>query len=80
MSVELVNPDFSPTDKTIMTNTVLTGVALVGIRHEPANKNTYAELLKSVTKQQLFNEILRRAEGSLTFRNHLEQLVIKHKL
>lgn len=74
LSIEFVNPEYEKEDDSILTEIILTGVALIGIRDEPANKDTYAELLKSFTKQELLNELLRRANASEEFKNKVKRL------
>lgn len=80
LSIEFVNPVYAKGDESVLTEVILTGVALIGIRDEPANKDTYAELLKSVSKAELFNELRRRANNSSTFKDQLLQLLSKHQL
>lgn len=79
LSIEFVNPEYKKDDASILTEVILTGVALIGIRDEPANKDTYAELLKSISKADLFNELCRRANNSPTFKDQLLQLLSKHQ-
>lgn len=55
LSIEFVNPEYNKNDVSVLNEVILTGIALVGIKAEPANKDTYAELLKSVSKADLFN-------------------------
>lgn len=80
LSIEFVNPEYAKGDESTLTEVVLTGVALIGIRDKPANKDTYAELLKSVSKADLFNELRRRANNSPTFKDQLILLISKHQL
>jgi hypothetical protein len=75
LSIEFVNPEYSPKDKNQINKIVLTGVALIGIRDTPANKDTYAELLKSITKKDLLEELLRRSSKSKNFENRLKKLL-----
>ncbi len=77
LSIEFVNPEYAKNDESVLTEIVLTGVALIGIRDEPANKDTFAELLKSVSKADLFNEICQRAYKSSNFKDQLLQLLSK---
>lgn len=79
LSIEFVNPDYNKNDKSVLNEVVLTGVALIGIRDKPANKDTYAQLLKSVSKADLFDELLRRANNSPTFKNQLQHMLAKHR-
>lgn len=74
LSIEFVNPEYKADDESVLTEIVLTGVALIGIRDEPANKDTYAELLKSISKDDLLNELLRRAGESEEFKCKLKKL------
>jgi hypothetical protein len=64
LSIEFVNPEYQPHDQSVLTATILTGVALIGINDIPANKDTYAELIKSIPKHLFLNELLRRANIS----------------
>lgn len=80
LSIEFVNPEYSKSDDSILTEVVLTGVALIGIRDEPANKDTYAELLKSVSKEELLNELINRANNSSEFKGQLRRLLFKYDL
>ena len=80
LSIEFVNPEYKMDDESVLTEVILTGVALIGIKDEPANKDTYAELLKSVSKDDLFSELRRRANDSPKFKNQLLQLLSKHQL
>lgn len=77
LSIEFVNPEFSAKDKSVFNEVVLTGVALIGINDEPANKDTYVELLKSVSKDQLIEELVRRAQKSQSFRARLKEILSK---
>lgn len=79
LSVEFVNPEYSPNDNSILTETILTGVALIGINDTPANTDTYAELLKSISKDQLLAEIVRRAQLSINFRTRIIKMLNKTK-
>ena len=79
LSIEFVNPEYEKNDESVLTEIVLTGVALIGIRDEPANKDTYAELLKSISKADLFHEICQRANGSSTFKDQLLHLLSKYQ-
>jgi hypothetical protein len=79
LSIEFVNPEYSVKDKSILSEIVLTAVALIGLRDEPANKDTYAELLKSVSKKDLFEEIMRRADKSNDFQKQIQRLLNKAK-
>ncbi len=79
LSIEFVNPQYSSKNKSTLTGVVLTGVALVGLKDEPANKDTYAKLLKSVSKAQLLAELLRRSEHSSEFRLRLEKILMRTK-
>jgi len=74
LSIEFVNPEYSRTDHSKLTSIVLTGVALVGLRDEPANKDTYAELLKSIARDDLIEEIKRRAKESSEFSSRLREM------
>ena len=80
LSIEFVNPEYKRTDESVLTEVILTGVALIGIRDQPANKDTYAELLKSVSKTDLFNELRRRANSSPTFKSQLQKMLAKRQL
>ena len=80
LSIEFVNPEYSKSDKSTLNQIILTGVALVGLKEEPANKDTYAKLLKSVSKEDLLNEIIKRANNSSSFKNQLHQLLFKYNL
>jgi hypothetical protein len=80
LSIEFVNPKYAKGDDSVLTEIVLTGVALIGIRDEPANKDTFAELLKSLSKTDLFNEICRRANKSSSFKYQLLQILSKHQI
>lgn len=75
LSIEFVNPGYSKYDRSIVNEIVLTGVALIGIKDEPANKDTYVELLKSVPKAELLNELKRRSNLSPSFKNQLLQIL-----
>lgn len=77
LSIEFVNPQYSSKHKSTLTGVVLTGVALVGLKDEPANKDTYAELLKSISKEDFFDEIMRRANRSLDFTKRLHEILKK---
>ncbi|MBK8202844.1 MAG: hypothetical protein IPK68_11160 [Bdellovibrionales bacterium] len=61
LSIEFVNPEYNKNDKSVVNEVVLTGVALIGIQDKPANNDTYAKLLKSVSQSDLFDELSRRA-------------------
>lgn len=80
LSIEFVNPEYSRSDKSTLNQVVLTGVALIGLKDEPANKDTYAELLKSVSKNEILNELIRRSHDSPSFKSHLLALLAKHNL
>lgn len=80
LSIEFVNPEYSKADKSTLNQVILTGVALVGLKDEPANKDTYAELLKSVSRDDLFRELKRRAELSSSFKAQVQALLSKHGL
>lgn len=80
LSIEFVNPEYSKADKSTLNQVVLTGVALIGLKDEPANKDTYAELLKSVSRTDLFNELKRRADLSPSFKIQIQRLLSKHNL
>ena len=80
LSIEFVNPEYYENDKSILTDIILTGVALVGLNAEPANTDTYAKLLKSVSKSEVFKELLRRSNKSPLFKDQLLRLLAKHKL
>lgn len=80
LSIEFVNPEYYENDKSILTDIILTGVALVGLREEPSNKDAYAKLLKSVSKSEIFNELLRRSNKSPSFKDQLLRLLAKHRL
>lgn len=75
LSIEFVNVERSEENPSIMNQVVLTGVALIGIRDDPANKDTYAQLLKSIPKDQLLQELLRRASISKVFKARLLKIV-----
>lgn len=75
LSIEFVNPEYSKTDRATLNQVILTGVALIGLRDEPANKDTYAELLKSISKEDLFSEIKRRANLSPEFEMKIKSLI-----
>lgn len=77
LSIEGVNPEYSKTDRSTLTEIILTGVALVGLEAEPANKDTFAKLLKSISKQDLLAELMRRAEGSPDFKIQLQRILAK---
>jgi len=79
LSIEFVNPEHLSKDRSKLTSVVLTGVALIGLRDEPANKDTYAELLKSITREDLIEEIKRRAQDSSEFSLRLQELFTKIK-
>ena len=79
LSIEFVNPEYKKNDNSVLTEVILTGVALIGIRDEPANKDTYAKLLKSVSKEQLFEELIRRAQSSYDFQARLIDILNKVK-
>ena len=79
LSIEFVNREYAKNDESVLTEIVLTGVALIGIRDKPANRDTYAELLKSVSKADLFTEICQRANGSSTFKDQLLHLLSKYQ-
>lgn len=78
LSIEFVNPKYSAQDDSVLVDIILTGVALVGLKDEPANKDTYAELLKSLSKDELLKELLRRSDSSPIFKCQLLQLLLKH--
>lgn len=80
LSIEFVNPEYSKSDKSTLTDVVLTGVALIGLKDEPANTDTYAELLKSVSKNEILNELIRRSNDSPLFKSQLLALLAKHNL
>lgn len=71
LSIEFVNPDYLPDNKSVLTEVILTGVALIGIKDTPANQDTYAELLKSISKKQLIDELVRRSQTSEKFKARL---------
>lgn len=75
LSIEFVNPVFSKKDKSVFNEILLTGVALIGIRDEPSNKFTFAELLKAFTKKQILEELLSRAKRSKSFKAQLIKLL-----
>lgn len=75
LSIEFVNPEYSKNDKSKLNGILLTGVALIGLRDEPANRDTYAELLKSVSKLDLLNELMKRASKSNEFKARLLKLL-----
>lgn len=75
LSIEFVNPEYSKTDRSTLNQVVLTGVALIGLKDEPANKDTYAELLKSISKKELFEELMRRANSSSAFKDRLTKIL-----
>lgn len=75
LSIELINLIYSKDDKSFLKESVLSGVALVGINNYPANKDTYAELLKSIKKEDLIIEIIRRAERNKNFKARLLKLL-----
>lgn len=77
LSIEFVNPEYSKSDKSTLTDIVLTGVALVGLKDEPANSDTFAELLKSISKEEFFEEIMRRANSSPKFKERLQEILKK---
>lgn len=79
LSIEFVNPEYARGDESTLTEVILTGVALIGIRDKPANKDTYAELLKSISKEDLFDEIMRRADNSSFFEKRLRELLNKSR-
>lgn len=79
LSIEFVNPKYKNTDESILTEVILTGVALIGIRDEPANKDTFVKLLKSISKQDLLNEIKRRASYSRSFKERAVEILNKFK-
>lgn len=79
LSIEFVNPDYLPNNKSVLTEVILTGVALIGINDTPANQDTYAELLKSISKKQLFDELVRRAHASNDFKARLINILKKTK-
>lgn len=78
LSIEFVNPEYSKKDKTTLTGVILTGVALVGLVEEPANKDTYVDLLKSISKEDLLSELIRRANKSPDFKDQLRRLLFKY--
>lgn len=80
LSIEFVNPEYSAQDDSILVDIILTGVALVGLKDEPANKDTYVELLKSISKDEILKELLHRSDNSPIFKNQLLQLLLKHNL
>lgn len=75
LSIEFVNVERAKNNPSIMNQVVLTGVALIGIRDEPANKDTYAQLLKSIPRADLFVELMRRANDSVEFRQKLLKIL-----
>lgn len=75
LSIEFVNPKHFAKDRSILSEVILTGVALVGLEAEPANSDTYVELLKSVTRDQLIQELIRRSENSDAFKERLNALL-----
>lgn len=75
LSIEFVNPEYSPKDKSVLTGIILTGVALVGLGAEPANKDTYAELMKSIPINLVIEELIRRANSSAEFRKRLLKIL-----
>ncbi|MEK6775159.1 MAG: hypothetical protein AABY64_14555 [Bdellovibrionota bacterium] len=75
LSIEFVNPEYAQGDESTLTEIILTGVALIGIRDKPANNDTYAELLKSVSKEDFFDEIMRRAHSSEEFKKRLIKIL-----
>lgn len=77
LSIEFVNPEYSANDRSILNQVILTGVALVGLDAEPANPDTYVNLLKSVPRHLLLAELIRRSEKSESFRNQLIQIINK---
>lgn len=77
LSIEFVNPEYSRKDRSILNQIILTGIALIGLKDEPSNKDTWAELLKSITKEELFAEIKRRSDTSPVFRLKLEKILSK---
>lgn len=79
LSIEFVNPEYQQDDESVLTEVILTGVALIGIRDKPANKDTYAELLKSVSKDEIFHELLRRSNDSSNFKYQLLQILKRHR-
>ncbi len=78
LSIEFVNPEYSNKNKSQLNEVILTGVALVGLNDEPANKDTYAELLKSISKADLIHELCRRANNSVEFSSQLKRLLSKY--
>lgn len=78
LSIEFVNPEYSRNDKTTLTKVILTGVALVGLVEEPANKDTYVELLKSISKKELLKELVKRADKSPDFKEQLLLILTKY--
>ncbi|MBY0315403.1 MAG: hypothetical protein K2Q26_07780 [Bdellovibrionales bacterium] len=78
LSIEFVNPEYSKADKNTLNQVVLTGIALIGLKDEPANSDTYAELLKSISRADLFNELKRRSELSPVFKNSVQRLLSKY--
>lgn len=75
LSIEFVNPEYSKNDKSQLNKILLTGVALIGLRDEPANKDTYVELLKSISKKELLHELLNRASKSNEFKARLLKIL-----
>jgi hypothetical protein len=80
LSIEFVNPEYSKKDRTVINEVVLTAVALIGLNDEPANEDTYAKLLKSVSREELLNELIRRANNSPEFKGQLRRLLFKYDL
>lgn len=78
LSIEFINPEYAIKDVSIVTESVLTGVALIGLREEPANKDTYVELLKSCSKSQIFNELIHRSNNSPQFKYQLQKLLNRY--
>lgn len=79
LSIEFVNPEYSKKDKSQLDSIVLTGVALIGLRDEPANSDTFAELLKSMSKSDLIKEIQKRSKRSQSFRFQMLRLLSKYQ-
>jgi len=78
LSIEFINPKRSKNDKSVIDQVILTGVALIGLKDEPANKDTFASLLKSVSKADLLNELKRRASLSTAFKIQIQRLISKY--
>jgi hypothetical protein len=80
LSIEFVNPEYSKKDETTLTSIILTGVALVGLVEEPANKDTYVDLIKSISRDVLLRELIRRADSSPDFKHQLQRILLKYNL